>query len=769
MARLAEDMGKANKIVGDAVAGIEKILGALGIGFGAKEFLDKINSVAEAMGKLQDASEKTGASVEDLSRLQFFASVSGSNIDAVTGALARLAKGESEANNTMSNFSQALKALELSATDASGALKNPAALYGEIAEKLYAYGDGAGKTAVAIALMGKAGADQLPTMKKMVELGEIEASVTTAQAEAAEAYEVDVAKLTRQKEILWQTVTSALLPSMRSVIAVLYEATNQTDSLRNRTKTLAENRSIEDWADASAMGIARVIDVAKTLVGIMSEIEAPFERYFKASQYGWAALSIKLGPGADKDKESALTMLREEAAKEQANLKARMASGAFWSAKVDTSTSDALAAAIAKRKAERPPGYGEWSGPVDEFGQTLEKPQLKFSPVDQKLAARAAAEAARLAAAELKSYQGAVKQLENELGRLNNQTEVGKLQFELYGKDVAGVDGKMVHLEGSLEKLTKPHGQTLLMLALEVDKRKAVAEVLKEQIVNMEAMDKLYQEQAAIRTAAYQADGLYLEDLRFQIDLIGKSVAEQSKMNEMRKIELKLRADLKAAAAVAGEDMTGFNATTDLLYARAEAQKAAVLGSVAMRLKAERDWLTGANAAINDYVDSATNAAEASKTAFTNAFKNMEDALVVFMQTGKLNFKSLTDSIIADIIRIQVRQNITGPLAKELPGAISWVTTLLGSSTQAPAPVVDAIFKAEGGPVSSGSPYVVGEKGPEMFVPRSSGNILPNEALGARTTVTNIFHLSGATDTRSQAQISAAAGQGVQRAMARNT
>ena len=124
------------------------------------------------------------------------------------------------------------------------------------------------------------------------------------------------------------------------------------------------------------------------------------------------------------------------------------------------------------------------------LGQPLDKPQLKFTPIDQKLAA-----------AELKSYQSALKQLVNELGRLNNQTEVGKLQFEIYGKDVEGVDGKTVHLEGSLEKLTKPHGQTLLMLAAEVDKRRAVAEVLKEQIAYMEVMDKLYQEQVAIRTA----------------------------------------------------------------------------------------------------------------------------------------------------------------------------------------------------------------------------------------------------------------------------
>ena len=40
------------------------------------------------------------------------------------------------------------------------------------------------------------------------------------------------------------------------------------------------------------------------------------------------------------------------------------------------------------------------------------------------------------------------------------------------------------------------------------------------------------------------------------------------------------------------------------------------------------------------------------------------------------------------------------------------------------------LFKAKGGPVTGGNPYIVGEKGPELFVPGSSGNIVPNNKLG---------------------------------------
>ena len=53
-------------------------------------------------------------------------------------------------------------------------------------------------------------------------------------------------------------------------------------------------------------------------------------------------------------------------------------------------------------------------------------------------------------------------------------------------------------------------------------------------------------------------------------------------------------------------------------------------------------------------------------------------------------------------------------------------------------PGIGSIFKAAGGPVKGGSPYIVGEKGPELFVPGSSGNIVPNHAMGGANVVVNV-------------------------------
>ena len=52
-------------------------------------------------------------------------------------------------------------------------------------------------------------------------------------------------------------------------------------------------------------------------------------------------------------------------------------------------------------------------------------------------------------------------------------------------------------------------------------------------------------------------------------------------------------------------------------------------------------------------------------------------------------------------------------------------------------------FRAKGGPVSAGSPYMVGERGPELFVPNQSGHIRANGGV----TVNNTITVTGGTET----------------------
>ena len=70
-----------------------------------------------------------------------------------------------------------------------------------------------------------------------------------------------------------------------------------------------------------------------------------------------------------------------------------------------------------------------------------------------------------------------------------------------------------------------------------------------------------------------------------------------------------------------------------------------------------------------------------------------------------------------DLVRLVFQQMVTQRLAKGVAGVLS------GQGF--------AGFMAAGGPVSAGSSYVVGEKGPELFVPHASGTIVPNNKMGS--------------------------------------
>jgi hypothetical protein len=74
--------------------------------------------------------------------------------------------------------------------------------------------------------------------------------------------------------------------------------------------------------------------------------------------------------------------------------------------------------------------------------------------------------------------------------------------------------------------------------------------------------------------------------------------------------------------------------------------------------------------------------------------------------------------------------------------------------TQAIGGAIDNIFgggRANGGPVSRGTSYVVGERGPELFVPNTSGKIIPNGGAGGRGNTINLT-VNGAIDAEGTAR-----------------
>lgn len=104
------------------------------------------------------------------------------------------------------------------------------------------------------------------------------------------------------------------------------------------------------------------------------------------------------------------------------------------------------------------------------------------------------------------------------------------------------------------------------------------------------------------------------------------------------------------------------------------------------RLRASTYWADGAIRALDDYAAHASDMAASVEGLMTNAFSNMEDALVRYVTTGKLSFSDMVTSMIADIARLAIQQSITAPLASALSAGMSsffggWAGTGTGSYT----------------------------------------------------------------------------------------
>ncbi|MCA0303475.1 MAG: phage tail length tape measure family protein [Proteobacteria bacterium] len=101
-------------------------------------------------------------------------------------------------------------------------------------------------------------------------------------------------------------------------------------------------------------------------------------------------------------------------------------------------------------------------------------------------------------------------------------------------------------------------------------------------------------------------------------------------------------------------------------------------------LDASRDATDGMQAGLSRYADEASNAGRQVADAMYQSFQRMEDALVQFTTTGKLDFANLVNSMIADLARLAIRQSITGPLSSALGSALGGIGDwLFGSSGSA--------------------------------------------------------------------------------------
>lgn len=173
----------------------------------------------------------------------------------------------------------------------------------------------------------------------------------------------------------------------------------------------------------------------------------------------------------------------------------------------------------------------------------------------------------------------------------------------------------------------------------------------------------------------------------------------------------------------------------------------------------QQDFSLGWNEAFRQYAEDAANANKRGAESFQFFSRSVEDAFVNLTHGIKSAVKSLVNSVVVELARIAARQTIAA--ASGIGGGAGLFASVGkflgfggggGSSGYDPtASIAFAPGFAAGGSVMANQPVMVGERGPEMFLPASAGSIIPNNQLGGQSVSnnTNVTYNINAVDASS--------------------
>lgn len=177
--------------------------------------------------------------------------------------------------------------------------------------------------------------------------------------------------------------------------------------------------------------------------------------------------------------------------------------------------------------------------------------------------------------------------------------------------------------------------------------------------------------------------------------------------------------------------------------------------------------LIRANASIGDFADE-------TERGIARAFGGAEDVIADFVQTTRVDVSGLVDSILADLLRMSIRQAVLAPLAQAFQtGSTPSAPAGGGGNTGALANIGLGALASFGDGGIQNTPTVsnLAENGPEAIIPLKGGNVPVKISGGGGQTIVNNFNIKtqDATSFRnSQNQVLRDFGQSVQRIQARN-
>jgi len=334
---------------------------------------------------------------------------------------------------------------------------------------------------------------------------------------------------------------------------------------------------------------------------------------------------------------------------------------------------------------------------------------------------------------------------------VNAQYDIAKATSEIKARERLTSEQKEQEIAAKVKEINSRRDADVAKLRQQMN-AKIAAEEMAQAEQNAKELAQYYQQVDQARLQAFdQVESVRLarEELERRIKLeeglITLSDREIKNAQELFDLE---EARLKAVREIAKiKDLPYDEQLTreQEINAEYEKQRKAILNRQNTEYEASRSFDKGWAKALADYTESSQNAFQTAGRLFSTVTGGMEDAIVDFAKTGKFEFKGFMASILEELLRSQVRSMIAQLFGLRTGGGSGGSGGLFGGA-------IIPGFLASGGPALAGRPYIVGEKGPELFVPNASGTVVPNGEFGAGG-VTMVTYNINAVDTNSFKQL----------------
>lgn len=236
--------------------------------------------------KIGKAAQKMGIPAEELSKLQHAASLSDVSLEQLGTGVGKLSKNLVESlGNPATISARALAAIGVSAKDSTGQLRPTSDVISDIAERFSGMKDGAGKTAIAMALFGKSGTELIPMLNSgkvglqemKDEAARLGLTITDQTAKAAERFNDDLTKLRAAKEGVALAITARLAPALADIsnrlVAFVKEndvVTKAADGLTRSIVFVADNMRLLGNVTGIFVGARIVSAIAGMALGFVT-------------------------------------------------------------------------------------------------------------------------------------------------------------------------------------------------------------------------------------------------------------------------------------------------------------------------------------------------------------------------------------------------------------------------------------------------------------------------------------------------------------------